>query len=166
MSSKATAPEPRIGQAPPPELFQELLTRARTVTYMVRMDEPTGTLVYMSPRCEELLGITPEIFLGETQEERLRRIHPDDHEKLAAAIEAGTLTGRFDGRYRYLHPDGRVLHLLTLSRLVSESPGVPAMRMGLVMDLTAEMETSQALRDSETRYRALVEQRTGLVFTP
>ncbi len=70
MSRKATASEPRIGQAPPPELFQELLTRARTVTYMVRMDEPAGTLVYMSPRCEELLGITPEIFLGETQQER------------------------------------------------------------------------------------------------
>ena len=164
MSRKATASEPRIGQAPPPELFQELLTRARTVTYMVRMDEPTGTLVYMSPRCEELLGITPEIFLGETQEERLQRIHPDDHEKLAAAIEAGALTGRFDGQYRYLHPDGRVLHLLTLSRLVSESPGAPAMRMGLVMDLTAEMETSQALRDSETRYRALVEHVPAIVY--
>ena len=164
MSRKATASEPRIGQAPPPELFQELLTRARTVTYMVRMDEPTGTLVYMSPRCEELLGITPEIFLRETQEERLRRIHPDDHEKLAAAIKAGALTGRFDGRYRYLHPDGRVLHLLTVSRLVAESPGAPAMRMGLVMDLTAEMETSQALRDSETRYRALVEHVPAIVY--
>jgi len=149
---------------PAPELFQELLARARAVTYVVRMDEDAGTLVYMSPQAEEILGLTPEQLLGESLEDRLSRIHPDDREAVIANRKETARTGSFDGRFRYLHPDGRVLHLLTVSRRVSETPGAPAMRMGLTIDVTAEMETSQALHDSEARYQALVERVPAVVY--
>lgn len=149
---------------PAPELFQELLARARAVTYVVRMDGPEGTFVYMSPQSTEVLGLAPEQLLAESLEDRLRRIHPDDLEAVIANTKETARTGSFDGRFRYLHPDGRVLHLLNVSRRVSETPGAPAMRMGLIIDVTAEMETSQALHDSEARYRALVERVPAVVY--
>jgi PAS domain S-box-containing protein len=149
---------------PSPELFQELLARTRALTYVVRMDGPAGTLVYMSPRCEEILGLTAEQLIAETIEERLTRIHPDDRAAMIESSKATARTGDYDGRYRYLHPDGRVLHLLTLSRIVAQPPGEPAIRMGLILDMTAEMETSQALQESEVRYRALVERVPVVVY--
>lgn len=149
---------------PAPELFQELLARARAVTYVVRMDGGAGTLIYMSPQCEEILGLTPEQLMAESLEDRLSRIHPDDRTAAIAGTKETALTGSFDGRNRYLHPDGRVLQLLTVSRLVSETPGQPAMRMGLVIDVTGEMDASQALHDSEARYRALVERVPAVVY--
>ncbi|MEA2579289.1 MAG: hypothetical protein QOE83_181 [Actinomycetota bacterium] len=149
---------------PSPELFQELLARTRALTYVVRMDGPTGTLVYMSPRCQEILGLTAEDIVAETMEERLTRVHPDDRAAMIESSKTTAHTGDFDGRYRYLHPDGRVLHLMTLSRIVAQPPGEPAIRMGLILDVTAEMETSQALQESEARYRALVERVPVVVY--
>jgi adenylate cyclase len=164
MSSKATEPSASADYTPPPELFQELLSRAHVVTYAVRMDGLTSTLVYMSPNCSEVLGRTPEQFMEESLGARLQRIHPEDRASLIAGTHDTDQTGTFDGRYRYQHPDGRVLHLSTLSRLVSETLGEPSLRMGLIMDITAEMETSQALRDSEVRFRALVERVPAVVY--
>jgi PAS domain S-box-containing protein len=164
MSSKATEPSASASYAPPPELFRELLNRAGVVAYAVRMDGPKGTLVYLSPNCQEVLGRTPEQFMAEPLETRLQRIHPEDRPGFIAGTRDTDQTGTFDGRYRYQRPDGQVLHLSTLSRLVSETPEGPSIRMGLIMDVTAEMEISQALRDSEARFRALVERVPAVVY--
>ncbi|MEP7059900.1 MAG: PAS domain-containing protein [Actinomycetota bacterium] len=165
MSSKATEPPASGNNAPAPELFKELLDRAQMVTYAVRMDTGERTLVYMSPNCSDVLGLTPEEFMEQSLEERLERIHPSDRDVLlAGARGTAAPSGAFDSRYRYLHPDGRVLHLSTLSRVVSETPGEPPLRLGLIMDVTAETATSQALRDSEARFRALVERVPAVVY--
>jgi PAS domain S-box-containing protein len=94
------------------------------------------------------------------------RIHPDDREPTRRAIEASIAdrTG-YDTVYRTVHPDtGAVNFIRAVGRTGYGPDGSPVRFDGVTMDVTDARRAEQAVRDSEERYRALIDLSPQLVW--
>jgi PAS domain S-box-containing protein len=91
----------------------------------------------------------------------LRRIHPDDLERLGGEITAALDPARraaVSTEYRVVHPDGAVRWLRVQGRVEFTADGAdarPVRGLGTVQDVTAHREAEIALRQSDARYRTL-----------
>jgi PAS domain S-box-containing protein len=104
-------------------------------------------------------AIPPESFQGRL-EDFTRRIHPEDAERVGAAIQQA-LEGRGDYQieFRILRPDGEVRWIQTTGRGVHDASGSPVRMLGAMLDVTdrrrAEDERARLLAaESEARAEA------------
>ena len=88
-----------------------------------------------------LLGLNPETF-GGTAAEFFAAVHPEDHEKLAAALSR-TIAQHvpYAPEYRAVWPDGTIHHISARGRLVRDEGGQPQRISGIIWDIT---ETKRA----------------------
>jgi diguanylate cyclase (GGDEF)-like protein/PAS domain S-box-containing protein len=118
--------------------------------------------LYVSPAIERLTGFKPEEW---TPERFLAQLHPDDRERVLAAITTADRTGEsLDLEYRLLRKDGSVVWVWSISHVVRAADGTPLYRQILFTDITAHKLAEEALREAEERYRTLVEQLPGVVL--
>lgn len=119
---------------------------------------------------------TPQFFrivgLDPTNEpvpiERLRALrHPDDRDQVVTnflrVLDSGE--DHFEAEYRIIRPDGEIRWIFGRGRVVRDKSGTAVRYSGVDIDITDRKRTEQALRESEERYRTLVENATDLVFT-
>jgi PAS domain S-box-containing protein len=89
----------------------------------------------------------------------LEQIHPDDRQtsmqRLEAQIAAGT--SPLLGDYRVRHKDGRWLHVEDRAVLIEDAEGRPVKVVGCTVDITKRKQAEEGLRQSESRYRELVQ---------
>ena len=107
---------------------------------------------------------------GWADEERLFKngfglVHPDDVDQVRRAWEQviGEPGETAESRYRTLHRDGSIRWLETSARNLLDNPDVRSVVM-ISRDVTGQVAAEQAVRDSEERFRALVEQAADAVF--
>lgn len=83
--------------------------------------------------------------------------HPDDREPTWASIrEQLEAHGEFRASYRIVRPgDGAVRWLSEVGRVVEWQHEKPARVSSVLLDMTADHEAAEALRQSEARYRSL-----------
>ncbi len=119
---------------------------------------PTRRILY-SKRWKEMLGYA-EDEIPDRLEEWERIVHPEDHPKALAALEA-YLEGRTDAyvnEHRLRSKDGSYRWILSRGMAVSrDADGRPLRMVGTHTDVTERKEAEQALRASEERYRRLVD---------
>ncbi len=110
---------------------------------------------YWSPQVEDILGFSPR-DLFEKPFLWHDAIHPDDLPTVDKAIAAFEVGDRFDLNYRIRDADGiwHWFHDRSIRRLDVEGEVVIE---GLAFDITAQERAEQALRESEQRYRGVVE---------
>lgn len=92
-------------------------------------------------------------------------IHPDDLDavdRALAPIIAGEETN-LAIEYRFRHADGRFIDVLDRGHVLTDQAGNPVRMIGSMLDLTERKRVEQCLRESEERYRAVVEQQTELI---
>jgi len=120
-----------------------------------------GTIIYASPSTYAVLGYTPEEFFG--RKARLE-IHPDDFSRVNDLFqEIKTGPGKsYSTELRYPHKDGtwRYLEGIAINRL--DDPAVQAIVVNY-RDVTQRKAAEAALRESEERFRQLVENSTDLI---
>ena len=126
-------------------------------------DEATGEFIF-NDAFYELYGTTAEQEGGYrmAREEHLRRfVHPDDLEDLTRQVDenrARPKTGDIEQyERRAIRGDGKVIHVLTRNRAVLDSEGRVLKAVGVNQDITARKEMEEALRESEHKYRKLIE---------
>ncbi len=94
-------------------------------------------------------------------------VHPDDRKAvLAAAMAAGEkLTGP-PMAFRIVRPDGQVRHLQATEPEMRRyaADGSPLLMIGAVQDVTEQVEAQQALRESEQRFKTLVQNIPGISY--
>jgi PAS domain S-box-containing protein len=109
-------------------------------------------------------------MVGRTTEELQRLtvpdiVHRDDLEaarqQVAAALRGDIDT--FAGESRYVRADGGIVWGAYLSSLVRDGDGAPRYFISQVVDVTVRKAAEDALRDSEARYRELVEVSQDLI---
>ncbi|MHC5749031.1 MAG: PAS domain-containing protein, partial [Nostoc sp.] len=68
----------------------------------------------------------------------------------------------YEAEYRVIHPDGKVRWLVGKGRSIYNEAGKPVRMLGVVIDISDRKQAEIALKESEIRYRAIVEDQTEL----
>ena len=143
--------------------YRTLVEQVPAVVFIESHSEAPVCL-YVSPQATSLLGHPPDRFV-EDPTLFLRTIHPEDRDRFAATwADAVRHRDAFLCDFRAIHPDGSVLSLREAATLIRDRAGNPLYWQGLLQDLTDVRRAEDEVRESETRYRVLVEQVPAVVY--
>ncbi len=123
----------------------------------------TGRL-HWSERVAPMLGYAQPLT-ETTLDALVDAMHPDDVPVVKDAIQA-CVEGRekYLVEYRVVWPDGTLRWMRSQGDVVRDREGVPVRLLGAVQDITDEKRSEQALRASEEKYRALMENASDAIF--
>lgn len=95
-----------------------------------------------------------------------QNIHPDDilrvKEKLKKTFAGNELVWKEE--YRYAKADGTYLHFLDRGHIIRDNDGKATRMIGSMVDVTEIYLAENELRESEERYRSLIEQATDAII--
>jgi PAS domain S-box-containing protein len=152
------------------ERFRRVVERLSAIVYLEAVEpEPraTGSMLYVSPRIEQVLGVTPERWMSEPWTER---IHPDDRERVRTArrdllASDPAVRQELSLDLRLIGPDERIVHVRDEAVVVHDDQGRPRYLQGILEDVTREREQEERAWGSEARYQSLVERLPAIVYT-
>ncbi len=114
---------------------------------IVYLDVADDSMVstYVSPQIEDILGVSPERYLAES-DLWTSMLHPDDR---ARALETYT-RGRDAGEpltmeYRLIAPDGRVVWFQDSAVVLKDEAGKPTSVQGVMLDVTERKQAEERL---------------------
>jgi PAS domain S-box-containing protein len=143
------------------EQFRQI---AETINQVFWMTDPQkNRLLYVSPAYEQIWGGTlREVYESPTS--WLAAVHHEDRPRLQEAALTKQVQGTYDEVYRIVRPDGSVRWIHDRGFPVKNAAGEVYRVTGVAEDITPVKEADDALRQSEQRYRTLVETMTeGIV---
>jgi PAS domain S-box-containing protein len=153
--------EERLRQAE--ETYRTLVEQLPIVVYQDAIDD-RSTALYVSPQVERMFGYPPEAML-EDPEFWIQHLHPEDRDRVVAESLRTNETGDpFVTDYRFLAVDGRVVWVRDEAVLLRDTQGTPLFWQGALSDITMLKETEEQLRDTEAKYRALVEHIPAVLY--
>ena len=116
--------------------------------------DASGHLTYVSPAVERMLGYRVDELLGQPFN---RFVPPEDLNNLTSRFQR-VLSGEVEPyEYRLLHKNGDIRYVRASSRPVMEAGKVVGIT-AVIVDVTEHKRAEEALKQSEDRYRGLVEQ--------
>jgi PAS domain S-box-containing protein len=143
--------------------YRALVEQVPAVVYF-DSDEQRPDSLYISPQSERILGYLPSAYLARPELWR-DNTHPDDRPLVARTWAAARANGEsFQCEYRVQHRNGRWLWIRDGAEPVRGPDGTVRAWQGVLHDITAEKEAEQALRGTEEKYRALVENVPAVVY--
>jgi diguanylate cyclase (GGDEF)-like protein/PAS domain S-box-containing protein len=133
------------GQSAAEADYRLLIEHIPTIAYVQKADD-TGSMQYVSPPVETILGYTPEECIAEPGF-FFRRIHPDDQAAVETEDVRTNATGEpFRMEYRMLTRDGRYVWVRDEALLVADETGRPRAWYGILFDITARKQAETSLR--------------------
>ena len=141
------------------EYFKAIIQNSSDIILIV---DRMGTITYASPSIERFLGYVPDELIGKRS---LDLIMSDDKPKAIADFGRALLTKEvpIPNVFRIRHKDGTEHTLEGIGKNLLDNPIVAGFVMN-VRDITERKRVEEALRESEERYRALVESASDIVF--
>ena len=110
--------------------------------------------IWMTDKGRALFGFAPETRLDYAA--LISRVHPEDRAARAAAIKRALETqGEYAMEYRVLLPDGTLRWIGTRGHCMNVGDPKGIRLLGVSMDVTAQKQAQDALRESEARFRAM-----------
>jgi PAS domain S-box-containing protein len=120
--------------------------------------------IFLSDETCELTGFKPEGQVT-TPEFVARSVYPDDltytGENLNLAISGAK---PYDIVHRHLRPDGGIVWVHAQAEISRDEDGNPARMLGTIVDVTPQKHIEEALRESEQKYRELVEHANSIIL--
>ncbi len=138
--------------------FRALVERLPAALYIAGFG-PQATWNYVSPRIEAILGFPPAEWMADAGL-WMRQIHPDDrarveHEEAEDwSREPGVVSS---SEYRILSRTGQVVWIRDEAVIITDEQGNPAFYRGYIIDITAQKDAEQALRESEEQTRRIID---------
>jgi PAS domain S-box-containing protein len=140
--------------------FRALIEHSSDVIALLTVD---GKITYDSPAVFQVLGYTQSELAGENVFERL---HGDDLSRVKIAFTK-LLTARgysFHEQLRFRHQDGSFRWLEGTATNLLHEPAVKAIVLNY-RDVTGRVEAEAALRDSELKFRNVVQALPAAIYT-
>ncbi len=144
--------------------YRALIEHLPAITYVDALGPNGGSAtLFVSPQVESILGYPPEAFVTNPRL-RIERVHPDDRQRVLAEDARTNASGEpLDIEYRMIARDGRVVWVRDVAVLVEDAAAGIRSWQGVQIDITARKVAEEALRESEVRYRDVVESQSELV---
>lgn len=139
------------------QMFRNLTMVSPVGIFRTRTD---GYTTYVNPRWSELSGISSDEAIGDGW---LKAIHPDDRETAINHWRSDVENQKNSvSEYRFLKSDGTVVWVK--GNAVPEIiDNIITGYIGTITDITADKEAEAALRESEEKYRILIENQNDLI---
>lgn len=145
------------------ERYRSLVETIPAATYIDTVDA-LSKAVYMSPQVEQIFGYTPQEWL-EHPELWEQGVDPRDLPEVASKISGLNSEGiPYEAEYRFRRPDGRIVWVHDQAVLIRDEHGAPRFTQGVMFDITERREAEEHLRDTEERFRAIVEHVPAAVY--
>jgi PAS domain S-box-containing protein len=150
------------------ERFRAVVERLPAIVYLEAIEADPGAprpLLYVSPQLESILGFTTQEWLANPAA-RSDRFVADDLERVQEERLRVEGAGEpFSAEYRMLARDGRNVWFRDEAVLVRDDEERPVFWQGIMYDITRQRESEALARETETRYRTLVEQLPVIVYS-
>ncbi|MGH7766167.1 MAG: PAS domain S-box protein, partial [Candidatus Binatia bacterium] len=150
--------------------FRQMAENIKQVFWIT--DTLTNAWLYVSPAYGEIWGRSPE-GLGPMAQSWLGALHPEDLERVLAAVRTKQVTGSYDEEYRILRPDGSIRWIRDRAFPVRNDSGRNYRVAGIAEDITERkraeedaernLERLRALRDIDHAISSSLDLRTVLV---
>jgi PAS domain S-box-containing protein len=113
---------------------------------------------HWSDEVYRILGLVPQESLLAESESIMNYVHPDDREHVRQAFqEAVSVGGSYVIDHRIVRPDQTERYIHSVGKAVLGKNGKPVEVIGTMHDVTAEKKAEVILRDSEFKFRGLLE---------
>lgn len=117
----------------------------------------SSDMVTFSERAAEIFGIPPGPHMTWTKMQDL--LHPEDRSRARQEVERVIAERvQYDIEYRVKRVDGSPVWVGALGRAVYDDSGQVESMYGVLHDISERKQLEQSLRDSEARFRGLMEQ--------
>lgn len=146
------------------EQQERLVKIIETTSDLVSTANMDGRVLYYNPAGRRMLGFTPEFDLSSVN---LFDTHPEwaaqlvRNEAIPYAIEHGT----WSGETALLGDDGREIPVLQVIIVHNNHDGTLAQLSTIARDITQHKRATEALRESEERYKRIIEGITDYQYT-
>jgi len=141
--------------------FRRLAENAPDLIYRYRLT-PVPGFEYVSPAVTAMIGYTPEEHYADP-DLSFKLLHPDDRAHLEI-LKNSPPTDVMDLTLRWFHKDGRMIWTEQRLMPIADESGRSVAIEGVVRNITRRKQAEQALRESEERYRTLVERLSDGVY--
>ncbi|MFW6112590.1 MAG: PAS domain S-box protein, partial [Chloroflexota bacterium] len=143
--------------------LQHLVTRSPAIIFALRVQNGEPEVTFISDNIREQLDHTPADFIG-NYEFWKQCVHQDDLPEVASSLPRLLEEGAAVYEYRFRHKDGTYRWLRDERRVFYDAEGKPAEIVGSWVDTTDRRSAEEALKQSEEKYRSLLNNvRSGVV---
>lgn len=143
------------------ERFRQLAENIEEVFWLSNPQK--DKIIYISAGYEKIWGHTCESLYAAPQN-WLEAIHPEDRHRVLVAAHTQQASGRYDEIYRIQRPDGTMRWIRDRAFPIRDKTGIIYRLAGIAEDITAFKQVEEALRQSEERYRGLIESSPQAIF--
>jgi PAS domain S-box-containing protein len=134
------------------EMYRALVEHLPAIVFLDSTDELESTL-YISPKVEELLGYTPDEWIGRPDIWETS-LHPDDRERVLAEDERTRKTDSpFQVEYRLRRKDGEYIWVREASSVIRDANGTPIFWQGFLLDISEQKQAENEILESEAQFR-------------
>ena len=144
----------------------ETFTKAQEIAHIGSWDWDisSGNLVW-SDEIYRIFGLAPQEF-GATYEAFIKSIHPEDVEKVTAAVNAAVSDSniKYSVEHRVVQPDGRLRYVQEQGEVYRNEKTEPIRMIGTVLDITERKLIDRALVDERNFINAVLESAGALVI--
>ncbi len=137
-------------------------TLIEAISHVVVTLDDRGRFTYLSPRCEEIIGVPPEGLIGKTI---TSVVIPDDQDRLCRKYQEVKAGGSYPSDYRLIDKDGQIHPVRACSRPYTDRNGRNGV-IGVISEIENWETLDKALRQSEVKVKKLLEySKDGILLT-
>ncbi len=139
----------------------DILAKVSDAVIAVDNDE---RVIFLNAAAESQYGVISSQVLGNRLDEiyQFRWLHAGDEAAFATALGK---TGHWRGESIHIKRGGRVIHVESSVSRLSGKDGEPSGLLAVIRDITDRGKAQEALRDSERRFREMIDSLPAAIYT-